>query len=43
MASSPINLLDPGLGIQNIMDPGTAGRPDGPQGQRQARRTGFRA
>ena len=25
MASSPINLLDPGLGIQNIMDPGTAG------------------
>lgn len=25
MASSPINLLDPGLGIQNIMAPGTAG------------------
>ena len=25
MATSSINLLDPGLGIQNIMDPGTAG------------------
>lgn len=25
MAASSINLLDPGLGIQNIMDPGTAG------------------
>ena len=25
MAASSINLLDPGLGIQNIMAPGTAG------------------